>query len=131
MKKTYMTMEETQNRATIVAKIRGLYPIITRVAFLSQCRFADDESRQYAIAHAHDDLKSDNFGRICIADGVNMFNNDGETPTDTMLHEISHLKVSKEYDDKVFGHCAEWQDFYNILRAEWGYEIIENPTTKS
>ena len=124
-----MNVKESQDRAIEVAKIRGMFPIITRVSYLSKCQFTDDETRQNTTAHAHDNLMANNFGVICLADDVKMFKNDGK-PSATMLHEVAHLMVSEEYCNTIFGHGQEWQDFYNILRAEWGFPVLDNPTTR-
>ena len=123
-----MNVQESQDRAIEVAKIRGLYPIVKRVSFLSKCRFIDAETMKGTIAHSHTYTKSENFGTICLADGVEMFE-DGK-PSITLLHEIAHLIVSIEYSDDTDAHGKEWQDFYNILRAEWGFPVLDNPTTR-
>ena len=129
MKEVFMSLAESQDKATKVAKIRGLYPVITRISPLPKCKFSDEESKQNATAHAHDNILADNFGNICIANGVEIFEKDGKTPSATILHEVAHLIVAKEYFNGVDTHGEEWQDFYNILRNEWGYDTIQNPTT--
>ena len=111
-----------------IAKIKGLYPVVKRISLLRQCKFADEETKQSSIAHAHDNVLSDNFGTICISEGVKLFKNDNR-PSTTILHEIAHLIVSKDYHSQFSGHCEYWQDFYNVLRVEWGYSEILNPTT--
>ena len=61
-------------------------------------------------AHAHDDIKDEWFGWICIADARNVITAKGH-PTAILLHEIAHIIC------RGAGHNKKWQTVVTALGA--------------
>ena len=120
--------DTTQERAAMVRGIREMFPIIKAIGKLETCynSININDSKGVPMAHAHNGIQYEDFGRICVADDSLLLEKNGK-PSQVLLHEVAHLMVAEI--DECIGHGEEWGLQYNTLRYDWGYEWLDNPTT--
>ena len=122
-----MTLTESQNLAAEVKRIRSIFPMIQRICFTESpiCKIDNQPIQKGEVAHVHREV-----GVLCVSryDIGNKIASlwDNNMPTSTLLHEVAHIMTLDSVGD---AHGKEWQSTYNVLRIEWGYMPINNPTT--